>query len=159
MVAHPGMAIWEHGWVRVTAHTSHTVRGTQESIAKLRDAPTRRSGHPRPPNTACHPIQPALQQYSAKTCCIVQYSEVSVSRAHCNTIQQYSAIQRHTAIQPYITIQYAAQYTPPQTEHLHGVAAYELLVIAAHYLYNELVYCSRLTGSSKQRRPRAALGS
>ena len=58
-VAHPGMAIWEHGWVRVTAHTSHTVRRTQESIAKLRDAPTRRSGRPPsatqyslPPNTA-----------------------------------------------------------------------------------------------------------
>ena len=32
----------------------------------------------------------AIQQYSVKTCCIVQYSARAVSRAHCIAMQQYS---------------------------------------------------------------------
>ena len=61
-----------------------------------------------------NPIQPALQQYTRKTCCIGQYSDGALSRAQCKAIQQYSAIHRNTAIQQYSTIQYTAQYNPPQ---------------------------------------------
>ena len=43
------------------------------------------------------PLQPALQQYTAKSCCIRQYSGLAVSRAHCGAIQLYSAMQ-HAAI-------------------------------------------------------------
>jgi hypothetical protein len=41
-----------------------------------------------------HPLQPALQQYTAKSCCIRLYSGVTRSRAHCSAIQLCSAIQR-----------------------------------------------------------------
>ena len=44
-----------------------------------------------------HPLQPALQQYTTKSCCIGQYSARALSRAHCGAIQLYSAMQ-HTAI-------------------------------------------------------------
>ena len=92
------MVIWEHGWVRVTAHTSHTVRGTQESIAKLRDAPTRWSGHPG------HPIQPATQ-YSRLCSNTAQKRAVlgntAKSLCHAPTVMQYSNTAQYSAIQLY----------------------------------------------------------
>ena len=43
------------------------------------------------------PIQPTIQQYTAKSCCIGQYSARALSRAHCIAIQLYTAIQRNAA--------------------------------------------------------------
>ena len=68
-------------------------------------------------------MQRALQQYTVKTCCIGQYSALTVSRAHCVAMQQCSAMQRNAAqcsMQPYITIQYTTQYTPPLPSDCHG---------------------------------------
>ena len=65
------------------------------------------------------PIQPTIQQYSTKTCCIALYSALASSRARCMAIQQYSTMQRYTAlysIQLYSAIHHTTLYTPPLSE-------------------------------------------
>ena len=81
----------------MTPHTSHMARRAQKSIGKRQTGICGACRLPSVTASMGHPLQPTLQQYSAKSCCIGQYSVLALSRAHCGAIQQSTAIQRNAA--------------------------------------------------------------
>ena len=105
------MVRWEPEWVRVTAHVSQTFRTTQESIAKLRDAPTRWSRQPWPPRP--RPVQCSrLCSNTAGKRAVLGNTAPDHCPAptvlQCSNTAQYSAIQRNTAYSN--TTQYSIQH-------------------------------------------------
>ena len=74
------MVAWEPGWVRVTPPSSHMARVTQKTIGKRQTGISGALGLPSvAASMAILYIQPALQQYTTKSCCIGQYSARSLS--------------------------------------------------------------------------------